>query len=241
MAHTRDRGVTGMVKINGISVILFCFKTQISTWNNFLHQNRADNWHPYSGRALGCISWTAYPVIWLSPHWEVHALQVSKDMCQRVWLTEVPNWKLPCANQSKTGKEITACSHHRILYITKNEHPALAGVAQWIKWQPENQMVAGSSPGQGTCLGHRAGTQLRARKRHERHQSDVSLTHWCFSPTLSPSLTLSLKINKISTKKNRNKEQPTTTDTTTDEFHLLRASPHTGAHTRRLHSMWWES
>ena len=30
---------------------------------------------------------------------------------------------------------------------------ALAGVAQWIECQPVNQMVAGSIPCQGTCLG----------------------------------------------------------------------------------------
>ena len=29
---------------------------------------------------------------------------------------------------------------------------ALAGVAQWIECQPENQMVAGSIPSQSTCL-----------------------------------------------------------------------------------------
>ena len=30
---------------------------------------------------------------------------------------------------------------------------ALAGVAQWIRWQTARQRVAGSIPSQGTCLG----------------------------------------------------------------------------------------
>ena len=30
---------------------------------------------------------------------------------------------------------------------------AMAGVAQWIECRPANQMVTGSIPSQGTCLG----------------------------------------------------------------------------------------
>ena len=30
---------------------------------------------------------------------------------------------------------------------------ALAGVAQWIEYQPANQRATGSIPSQGTCLG----------------------------------------------------------------------------------------
>ena len=37
---------------------------------------------------------------------------------------------------------------------------ALAGVAQWIERRPVNQTVAGSIPGQGTCLD--CGPGLRA-------------------------------------------------------------------------------
>ena len=33
--------------------------------------------------------------------------------------------------------------------------PALAGVAQWIEWQPAKQGVAGLIPSQGACLGCR--------------------------------------------------------------------------------------
>ena len=66
---------------------------------------------------------------------------------------------------------------------------ALAGVAQWIEYQPENQSVAGSIPSQGTCLGCGPGPLLEAC---EKQLVDVSLTHHCFPP-FSPSLFLSLK------------------------------------------------
>ena len=46
---------------------------------------------------------------------------------------------------------------------------------------------------QGTCLGYMTGPQLGACKRQP---IDVSLTQQCFTPSLSPSLPLSLKINK---------------------------------------------
>ena len=50
---------------------------------------------------------------------------------------------------------------------------ALAGVAQWIQCQPENQRVAGLIPSQGTCLGCGPDPQWGA---HERQPHiDVSL------------------------------------------------------------------
>ena len=61
----------------------------------------------------------------------------------------------------------------------------LAGMSQWIKCQPVKQRVAGSIPSQGTCLGYRPGPQLGARERQP-----------CFSPSLSPSLSLTLETNK---------------------------------------------
>ena len=64
---------------------------------------------------------------------------------------------------------------------------ALAGVAQWIEHQPVNQRVTGSIPSQGTCLG--CGPGLRYGACERQPHSDVSLS-------LSPSLPLSLKINK---------------------------------------------
>ena len=66
---------------------------------------------------------------------------------------------------------------------------ALAGVAQWIEHLSVNQRVAGSIPSQVTCLGCRPGPWLGVCKRQ-------LLTHQCFCPFLSPSLPISLKINK---------------------------------------------
>ena len=43
---------------------------------------------------------------------------------------------------------------------------ALAGAAQWIECQPENQRVAGLIPSQGTCLGCWPGAQWGALKGH---------------------------------------------------------------------------
>ena len=39
------------------------------------------------------------------------------------------------------------------LFYYFKEFVGLAGVTQWIECWPENQRVAGSIPGQGTCLG----------------------------------------------------------------------------------------
>ena len=67
----------------------------------------------------------------------------------------------------------------------------LAGVAQWIEHWPVNEMVAGSIPSQGTCLGCGPGPQWGA---HERQPHiDVSLPHFLLSlihisePTRQPS------------------------------------------------------
>ena len=68
---------------------------------------------------------------------------------------------------------------------------ALVGVAQWIECGPVNQRVAGSIPSQGTCLGCGPGPQLGACEGQPIN----------ISPLLFPSLTLSLKINKILGKK----------------------------------------
>ena len=44
-------------------------------------------------------------------------------------------------------------------YVKKLEKSALAGVAQWIEFQPANQKVPGSIPSRGTCLGCGPGPQ----------------------------------------------------------------------------------
>ena len=66
-------------------------------------------------------------------------------------------------------------------------------MAQWIEYGPLNQKDADLILFQGTCLGCRPGPKLGACKRQ---QIDVSLALRCFSPSLSPFLSLSLKINK---------------------------------------------
>ena len=62
----------------------------------------------------------------------------------------------------------------------------LARVAQWIGCRPQTSSV----PGQGACLCHGPGAWLGTCERRLTH---VSLAHRCFSPSLSPSLPLSLK------------------------------------------------
>ena len=70
----------------------------------------------------------------------------------------------------------------------KNEERALAGMTQWIERGPANQMVTGSIPSQGTCLGCRPGPQLGALERQPH--IDVSLPLFLLPFP-------SLKINKI--------------------------------------------
>ena len=74
-------------------------------------------------------------------------------------------------------------SIYSILQRVKFVLSSLAGVAQWIECLPANQKVTSSIPN----LGHMPG--LRARSQVGGTQ-EVS-THWCFSPSLSPSLLLS--------------------------------------------------
>ena len=68
---------------------------------------------------------------------------------------------------------------------------ALAGVGQRIEHGPVNQRVAGLIPTQGTCLGCGPGPRWEGMWK--------TTTHWCFSPSLSPTppLSLKIKINKI--------------------------------------------
>ena len=63
----------------------------------------------------------------------------------------------------------------------------MAGVAQWIEHGSVNQRVTNWIPSQGTCLGCGPGPQLGACERQP---------HIDGSPFLSPSLPLSLKVNK---------------------------------------------
>ena len=79
-------------------------------------------------------------------------------------------------------------------YSFKQYISTLVGVAQWNESWPVDGKVTGLIPSQGTCLGCGPGPQSGACERQPH--TDVSLTHQCFSPSLSPSFPLSLKINQ---------------------------------------------
>ena len=66
--------------------------------------------------------------------------------------------------------------------------PALAGVAQWIQFQPVNQRVTSLIPNQGHMPGWQAGSLVWGG--HMRGN------HTLMFLSLSPSLILSLKVNK---------------------------------------------
>ena len=79
-------------------------------------------------------------------------------------------------------------------WLKTNPHPALAGVAQGAGHHPANQKAASWTPSPGTGLGCGLGAWLGVC---EGQLMDVSVTHQCFSPSFSPSLSLFLKINEI--------------------------------------------
>ena len=59
------------------------------------------------------------------------------------------------------------------MWLIKNKHAALAGVAQWIEHQPANREVAGLIHGQGICLGCGPGPEQGMCERQPH--IDVSL------------------------------------------------------------------
>ena len=65
--------------------------------------------------------------------------------------------------------------------IQEEQGGALTGVTQLVGCHPTKPKVASSIPGQGT---------------YKRQPIDVSLSYRCSSPSFSPSLPLSVKINK---------------------------------------------
>ena len=71
---------------------------------------------------------------------------------------------------------------------------ALAGVTQWIEQQPANCEVASSLLGQGTGLGVWARSPVRGVR--EAADPGFSCTSMMFL-SLSPSIPLFLKVNKI--------------------------------------------
>ena len=72
----------------------------------------------------------------------------------------------------------------------KNINQALTCVAQLVEHRLVKQKVAGLIPSQGTCLGC---GPLPNGGVCERQPINISFTHQCVSPSLPPSLPLSLK------------------------------------------------
>ena len=79
----------------------------------------------------------------------------------------------------------------QMLVNTIKNCPSLApvGVAQLTGCHPTNQNVHCSVPSGGTCSGWGS---LPSQGALERQPIDISLSQKCFSPSLSPSLPLSL-------------------------------------------------
>ena len=67
---------------------------------------------------------------------------------------------------------------------------SVASVAQLVGHHPANWKVTGSIPSQGTCRG--VGS-IPGQGACKRQLINVSLFHWWFSPSLSPSLPLCLE------------------------------------------------
>ena len=78
----------------------------------------------------------------------------------------------------------------RLILMTELKNLSEPWLAWLSGWAPACKLKGspGSIPSQGTCLGCGPGREAR--------------THWCFSPSLSFSLPLSLKINKWNLLKN---------------------------------------
>ena len=165
--------------------------------------------HSSTRKIIQTINFSCFPEELSSEHhlliWVI-VLITTKFLLSRYNFSTIPNrWHrrpLPSAMSIHPPKmqkywtwtnEIIFGSLTQVTYHLKFIYGVLAGVAQWTLCWPTDQKVAGSIPGQGTCLGGGPGPQLGTCKRQP---IDVSLTHRCFSPSLSPSLIFSLKINK---------------------------------------------
>ena len=105
----------------------------------------------------------------------------------KLFSAEVSLWQCPCIQMKKIVTDT------RIQSLKSSGSLALAGVAERIECRLINWKVACLIPSWGTCLGCGPSPLLRVC---ERQLINVSLAHQCFSPSLSPSLPSSLKINK---------------------------------------------
>ena len=78
---------------------------------------------------------------------------------------------------------------------SKKRKTALAGMAQLVERRSVSWKVADLIPSQGTCLGC---SSVPGWGAYKKQQIDVSVSHQCFSPFLSPSLPLSPKSIRMS-------------------------------------------
>ena len=79
--------------------------------------------------------------------------------------------------------------------LKKYSSPGWCGSLDWVlAWESKGHRFGLLIPSQGTCLRCGPAPQLGMC---ERKPIDVLLTHQCFSPSLSPSLTLSLKTKSL--------------------------------------------
>ena len=107
-------------------------------------------------------------------------------ICGRSYLASPPFYLV-------TGRLVLVTSYEGVEVASLRKMIALAGVAQWIECWPMNPRLVSLIPSQDMYLGCGPGPQLGVCKRQP---ANVSLTHTCFSPSLSPSLPISLNENK---------------------------------------------
>ena len=101
-----------------------------------------------------------------------------------------------CLYMALSGCVLTWCNGQEASVgssFIRSQISALAGVTKWVGHHPTNRKVTGLIPNWDTLLGHRPGPQLGVCKRQP---IDVSVAHQCFSSSLSPSFSPSLKITK---------------------------------------------
>ena len=97
-------------------------------------------------------------------------------LTDRLWVAAVPQ---AIHSRKEQDNSLSSCSSCN---LKVNIKLAMADVAQRIERQPVNQKFAGSIPGRGRCLGCGPGPHVGTC---ERQLLVVSLTHQCFSPSLS--------------------------------------------------------
>ena len=124
-----------------------------------------------------------------------------------LWIHSIKDYQT-CALatfHSVSGKKMLPPAYHLIMHYSKQNWLlmigkgvlnksfifALAGVAQWIECWPVNKRVTGFSSQSGHMPGFGARSPIGGAWE--------ATTHWCFSPSLFPSLPLS-QIHEISKK-----------------------------------------